>query len=407
MQRSSDRILTTHTGSLPQPAGVREQLAAKRRGRGYDQAAIDSALTTAVGEIVRRQVEVGVDIVNDGELSKTSWNDYVVHRLSGLERKSRSRAQSAEPWSVSKGLVRPREHGLGLRDIDGAPRHYRSDIAEFYDLARAQTDAHDNDATAYVCTGPLGWKDFGAVKADIERAQTARRAAQPHDVFMSALSPGCFVRFFKNEYYPSEEAYMQAVADVMRDEYQAIVDAGFVLQLDCPDLASGANTDYAGLSVHQFRNVIEQHIECLNYALKSIASDQVRIHICWGNYEGPHHRDIALIDVIDVALKANVTGITIESANPRHAHEWKIWQDVKLPTGKILLPGVIDDTTYFIEHPELVAERLVRFARLVGKENVIGCTDCGLRHLPDVNLALAKLYALAEGARLASRELWK
>lgn len=407
MKRSSDRILTTHTGSLPLPAGARESLAAKRRGRAYDQAVIDAALTTAVDDIVRRQVEVGVDIVGDGELSKTAWNDYVVHRVSGLERKPRSRAQSAEPWSVAKGIVRPREVGLFRGDLEGAPRHYRTDIAEFYDLARSQSDAHDNDGMTYFCTGPLGWKDFAAVETDIRRLQAARQGAKPHDVFMSALSPGCFARFFKNEYYASEEIYMQAVADVMRDEYKAIVDAGFVLQLDCPDLASGANTDYADLTVQQFRKVIEQHVECLNYALKSIPRDQVRMHICWGNYAGPHHRDIALIDIIDIVLKANVTGVTIESANPRHAHEWKIWQDVKLPEGKILFPGVIDDISLSIEHPELVAERLIRFAKLVGKENVIGCTDCGLRHLPDANLAMAKLYALAEGARRASAELWR
>lgn len=407
MKRSTERILTTHTGSLPLPAGAREALAAKRRGRAYDQAVIDAALTTAVDEIVRRQVEVGVDIVGDGELSKTAWNDYVVHRVSGLERKPRSRAVSAEPWSVASGIVRPRDASLVRREIDGAPRHYRTDIAEFYDLARSQSDAHDNDGMTYFCTGPLGWKDFAAVEADIRRLQAARQSAQPQDVFMSALSPGCFARFFKNEYYASEEIYMQAVADVMRDEYTAIVDAGFVLQLDCPDLASGANTDYADLTVQQFRKVIEQHVECLNYALKSIPQDQVRMHVCWGNYAGPHHRDIALIDVIDIVLKAKVTGITIESSNPRHAHEWKIWQDVKLPEGKILCPGVIDDISLSIEHPELVAERLIRFAKLVGKENVIGCTDCGLRHLPDSNLAMAKLYALAKGARIASAELWR
>lgn len=407
MKRSTDRILTTHTGSLPLPARVRSALAAKKRGDSYDQTVIDSTLTTAIHDIVGRQVEVGVDIVDDGELSKTSWNDYVVHRVSGLERRPRSRAVSAERWSVASGIVRPRDHGLIRRAIDGAPRHYRTDIAEFYDLARSQSDAHDNDGMTYFCAGPLGWKDFAAVKTDIARLQVAVRSAQPHDVFMSALSPGCFARFFKNEYYPNEETYMQAVADVMRDEYKAIVDAGFVLQLDCPDLASGANTDYADLSVKQFRSVIEQHVECLNYALKAIPQEQVRMHICWGNYAGPHHRDIALGDVIDIVLKANVTGVTIESANPRHGHEWKIWQDVKLPAGKILFPGVIDDISLSIEHPELVAERLVRFAKLVGRENVIGCTDCGLRHLPDADLAMAKLYALAEGARLASEELWR
>jgi 5-methyltetrahydropteroyltriglutamate--homocysteine methyltransferase len=407
MKRSTDRILTTHTGSLPQPALVRQALAAKRRGEAYDQAVIDAELTTAIGEVVRRQIEVGVDIVDDGELSKTSWNDYVVHRVSGLERKPRSRARSAEPWSVARGIVRPRETGMARVDIEGAPRHYRTDIAEFHDLARSQSDGHDNGGMAYVCTGPLDWRDFAQVETDIARLAAAVSVSQPQDVFMSALSPGCFVRFFRNEYYPNEETYMQAVADAMRREYQAIIDAGFVLQLDCPDLASGANTDYAGLSVKQFRKVIEQHVECLNYALKTIPPEQARIHVCWGNYEGPHHRDIALNDVIDIVLKAYVTGITIESANPRHGHEWKIWQEIKLPDGKILFPGVIDDTTYFIEHPELVAERIVRFAKLVGKENVIACTDCGLRHLPDASLAFAKLYALAEGARLATGELWR
>jgi 5-methyltetrahydropteroyltriglutamate--homocysteine methyltransferase len=406
MKRSTDRILTTHTGSLPLPTLVRQALAAKRRGEAYDQTVVDATLTTAIATVVRRQMEVGIDIVDDGELSKTAWNDYVVHRVSGLERKPRSRAQSAEPWSVAQGIVRPRGAGLVRRDIDGAPRHYRTDIAEFHDLARAQSDGHDNGGFAYACTGPIGWKDYAAVETDIARLAAAVTTTKPRDVFMSALSPGCFVRFFRNEFYPNEESYMQAVADVMRQEYQAIVDAGFVLQLDCPDLASGANTDYAHLSVKQFRKVIEQHVECLNYSLKTIPREQVRIHVCWGNYAGPHHRDIALSDIIDIVLKANATGLTIESANPRHGHEWKIWQETKLPDEKILFPGVIDDISYFIEHPELVAERIVRFAKLVGKENVIACTDCGLRHLPDTNLAFAKLYALTEGARLASQELW-
>ena len=407
MKRSTDRILTTHTGSLPLPALLRQAYGAKRRGEAYDQPAIDAALNTAISEVVQRQIEVGVDVVDDGELSKTSWNNYVVHRISGLERKPRSRARTAEAWSPARGILRPRETGMARIDIEGAPRHYRTDIAEFHELARSQSDAHDNDGMAYVCTGPLGWRDFAQVETDIARLAAAVKISQPHDVFMSALSPGCFARFFRNQYYPNDETYMQAVADTMRREYQAIADAGFVLQLDCPDLASGANTDYADLSIKQFRKVIERHVEYLNYALETIPLEQTRVHVCWGNYEGPHHRDIALSDVIDIVLKANVTGIAIESANPRHAHEWKIWREKKLPDGKILFPGMIDDTTYFIEHPELVAERIVRFANLVGKENVIACTDCGLRHLPDANLALAKLYALAEGARLATAELWK
>jgi 5-methyltetrahydropteroyltriglutamate--homocysteine methyltransferase len=407
VKRSTDRILTTHTGSLPLPETIRCGLAAKRRGETYNQAALEETLTHEIAAVVRYQIEVGVDIVGDGELSKTSWNDYVVHRVSGLEKRFQSRAHGAPPWSVDRGIVRPREHGLARHDAEDAPRHFRTDIAEFHDLARSQDDAHDNGGTVYVCAGPLGWRDFAEVEADLARLAAATAATQPHDVFMSALSPGCFARFFRNEYYSDEETYLAAVADIMRREYQAIVNAGYVLQLDCPDLASGANTNYADLSVKEFRRVIAQHVECLNDALKTIPPEQVRMHICWGNYEGPHHRDIALSDIIDIALKANVTGITIESANPRHAHEWKIWQEQKLPEGKILFPGLIDDTTWFIEHPELVAERIVRFAKLVGKENVIACTDCGLRHLPDANLALAKLYALTEGAKLASRELWR
>jgi 5-methyltetrahydropteroyltriglutamate--homocysteine methyltransferase len=307
---------------------------------------------------------------------------------------------------VDRGIVRPRDSGLAKSDAPNAPHHFRTDIAEFHDLVRSLGDPHDNDGMAYVCRGPLCWRDFAAVQSDINRLAAATTAVRPPDVFMSALSPGCFARFFRNEHYSSEETYLQAVADLMRREYEAIIAAGFVLQLDCPDLASGANTDYADLSVKEFRKIVEQHVESINYALKNIPPEQARIHICWGNYEGPHHRDIALADVIDGVLKVKAAGITIESANPRHAHEWKIWQDRKLPDGKILFPGVIDDTTYFIEHPELVAERIVRFARLVGKDNVIACTDCGLRHLPDANLALAKLYALSEGAKLASRELW-
>ena len=406
MKRSTDRILTTHTGSLPLPEVIRRALAAKRRGEAYDQAALDTALTKSIHEIVRRQIEVGVDIVDDGELSKTSWNDYVVHRVSGLEKRFHSRAHRAVPWSVERGIVRPRDTGLARSDDKDAPPHFRTDIAEFHDLTRTLKDAHDNDGVIHVCAGPLGWRDFAAVETDIARLAAATTASRPHDVFMSALSPGCFARFFKNEYYPNEETYLQAVADVMRREYRAIVDGGFVLQLDCPDLASGANTNYADLSVKEFRKVLEQHVECINYTLKSIPAEQVRIHICWGNYEGPHHRDIALSDIIDIVLKVEATGITVESANPRHGHEWKIWEERKLPDGKILFPGVIDDTTWFIEHPELVAERIVRFAKLVGKENVIACTDCGLRHLPDASLALAKLYALSEGAKLATRELW-
>src|SRR5207302_5524446 len=241
---------------------------------------------------------------------------------------------------------------------------------------------------------------------DVANLQAALAEHPATDAFLPAVSPGMVARTVRNAYYPNEEQFLHAIADVMRDEYEAIANAGFVLQLDCPDLASGANTDYADLSVSDFRKVVELHVEALNFAVRHIPAEQIRIHVCWGNYEGPHHRDIALSDVVDLALKCNAVGVSIEAANPRHAHEWKVWQDVKLPDGKVLIPGVVDDKTNFVEHPELVADRLVQYALLVGRENVIAAPDCGFgggRCSPDI--VWAKLRSLVEGAALASDRL--
>jgi 5-methyltetrahydropteroyltriglutamate--homocysteine methyltransferase len=408
MKRSTDRILTTHSGGLPKPQSLRELITKRSRGEALESGETEEAISAAVTESVRRQIEVGVDIIDDGEQSKSNFISYVTDRLDGFERRHAVQsAKRSRPWTVNAGLIRHREAREPFSD-DSAPPHFRGDIAEFHDFARSQPGASAGDG--WVTVRPITLKDPSAVRTDLANLQAAIDASpsKPVDVFMPALSPGQFARIFRNDYYAGEEELMQAVADAMHDEYKAIIDAGYVLQLDCPDLASGASSDYLDASVQDFRKVIERHVEAVNYAIKGLPQEQIRIHLCWGNYEGPHHRDIALRDVIDIALKCDVAGFSIEGANPRHQHEWQVWEDVKLPEGKVLIPGVIDDKTNFIEHPELVAERIVRYARLVGRENVIATPDCGFsggRCSPEI--AWAKLHAMAEGARLASTELWK
>jgi 5-methyltetrahydropteroyltriglutamate--homocysteine methyltransferase len=410
MKRSTNRILTTHTGALRKPADLRLLLARRLQGEVLDASDRDSlqrGVKDGVAEVVRRQLEVGLDVVDDGEVSKTSFFDYVGARLGGLERRPGALKLHRLPaWRVDAGLIRSREERDTYHDLEDAPGHYRSDIAEFHDFARAQQAGNLGGVATY-CVGPLTLDDPAAVRTDIANLQAALVGHPATDVFMPAVSPGMVARTVRNAYYSNEEQFLHAIADVMRDEYEAIANAGFVLQLDCPDLASGANTDYADLSVGDFRKVVELHVEALNDAVRNIPAEQVRIHMCWGNYEGPHHRDIALRDVVDLVLKCNAAGISVEAANPRHQHEWRVWQDVKLPEGKVLIPGVVDDKTNFVEHPEVVADRLVQYAQLVGRENVIAAPDCGFgggRCSPDI--MWAKLRALVEGAALASQRLW-
>jgi 5-methyltetrahydropteroyltriglutamate--homocysteine methyltransferase len=409
LKRSTDRILTTHTGALRKPAELRPLLERRLRGEELaptERETLQRGVKAAATEVVRRQLEVGLDVVDDGEVSKTSFFDYVGARLGGLERRAGALKLHRMPaWRVDSGLSRSRQARDTYHDLEGAPGHYRSDIAEFHDFARAQQAGNLGNVATY-CVAPLTLKDPSAVRTDIANLQAALAVHPATDAFLPAVSPGMVARTVRNAYYPNEEQFLQAIADVMRDEYEAIAGAGLVLQLDCPDLASGANTDYADLSVSDFRKVVEQHVEALNYAVRNIPAEQIRIHTCWGNYEGPHHRDIALRDVIDLVLKCNAVGISVEAANPRHAHEWKVWQDVKLPDGKILIPGVVDDKTNFVEHPEVVADRLVQYAHLVGRDNVIASPDCGFgggRCSPDI--VWAKLRALVEGAELASQRL--
>ncbi len=373
MKRSEHAVLTTHTGSLPRPEPLLGLLA--ERDRGPEQrAAFDEAAAAAVASAVARQAEVGLAVVSDGEQSKPSYATYVKDRLSGFDGSS----QSKEP--------------LG------------ADLVDFPSFSpRRNTETVQRPT----CTGPIAWKDWDAVERDIANFKDASERAGVEEAFMTAASPGVITRFLYNEYYPTHEAYLYALADVMKDEYEAIAAAGFIVQVDCPDLASGRNSVFAHLSPEEFRAVIAQHLEALDHALANIPPERIRLHLCWGNREGPHHKDVPLAEIIDLVLRARPQGLSFPAANPRHEHEWKVWEDVKLPEGKVLIPGVIDTTTNFIEHPELVAQRIERYAGVVGRENVIAGTDCGLSTFAggsrvNGDIAWAKLAALVEGARIAS-----
>jgi 5-methyltetrahydropteroyltriglutamate--homocysteine methyltransferase len=343
-----------------------------------DAQAFDTRVRSAVAEVVRKQVEAGVDVINDGEQSKVGYSTYVRHRLTGFGGSSRVAM--------------------------------RADWEDFPEAAARL--GRSTSITRPACNGPIDWQDHGALQQDITRLKAAVAEVQPTEVFMTAASPGVIAHFLHNDYYPSREAYLARLVEVMKVEYDAIYQAGFVLQVDCPDLAMGRHLAFPDLSTPDFLKIAETNIEALNHALRDIPADRLRLHLCWGNYEGPHHRDIPLKDILGVVLKSRAQGLSFEGANPRHEHEWAVFQQVKLPDDKIVIPGVLDSTTNFIEHPELVAQRLVRYAEVVGKENVIAGSDCGFgtfaRSNPQVEPAIvwAKLHAMAEGARLASQTLW-
>ena len=384
MKRSTDAILTTHTGSLPRPADLLPLLRAKDDGTLVDQATFAAQVKSAVTATVRRQVDTGIAIVNDGEMSKPSYANYVKDRMSGFEGSERS------------------------APIRGA------DMLDFPDYARASVGGMGASGVRMkrpACTGPITYRDHEALQTDLDNMKAALAGTSPAEAFMSAASTGVVTFFLSNKYYPSHEAYLRAIAEAMRTEYEAIVAAGFVLQVDCPDLAMSRHVHYKDLSLADFRKTITMHIEALNHALANVPEDRVRIHLCWGNYEGPHNHDVPLRDIIDIVLKARAQAVSYEASNPRHEHEWAVFKDVKLPDGKILIPGVIDSVTNFVEHPELVAQRIGNLARVVGRANVIGGTDCGFGTIAgssavDPQVAWAKLKSLTEGARIASKELW-
>jgi 5-methyltetrahydropteroyltriglutamate--homocysteine methyltransferase len=380
VKRSSARFLTTHTGSLPRPADLVRSMFAKEEGVPVDPVALDRQIAAAVAVIVDKQLKAGIDIVNDGELSKPSYATYVKDRLSGFDGESR-------------------------------PLVYQ-DLVDFPELARRVFgDPGRSRRRTPGCNGPIGVRDPGAAAKDVANLRAALAGKNDAEGFLSAASPGVISLFFHNTHYPSHEAYLYAIAEAMRPEYETIAAAGFVLQIDCPDLAMGRHIQYADLDIAEFRKKAALHIEALNHALSNIPAEQLRLHLCWGNYEGPHHCDVPLAEIIDTVLQAKPCGLSFEAANPRHAHEWTVFERVKLPAGKVLIPGVIESKTNFIEHPELVAQRIGRYARLVGRENVIAGSDCGYgtwvgQAAVDPDVVWAKLKSLAEGARLASREFW-
>jgi len=379
MRRSTDRILTTHVGSLPRSQAVADVLFA-RAGGHPDEPGAAAIITKAVREVVRRQVDVGIDVVSDGEMSKIGYATYVSERLSGFDGDT------------------PREPGQDLVEFPGLLKK----LAE-----RGATAKYRRPR----CVGPVAVKDTRPLATDLGNLKSAALAASPVEAFMNAASPGVVALFQPNDFYPSADAYLEALAEALRTEYEAIVAAGFLLQIDAPDLGMGRHTMYRDRTEEEFTVLAARHIEVLNHALRNVPADRARMHVCWGNYEGPHHHDIPLARLLPVVLRAKPQALLFEAANPRHAHEWAAFKDLKLPEEKILIPGVISSTTNYIEHPLLVAERLERLASLVGRERVIGGSDCGYGTFAgfgpvEPDIAYMKLGSLVEGARIASSRLW-
>jgi 5-methyltetrahydropteroyltriglutamate--homocysteine methyltransferase len=377
MQRSTDRILTTHAGSLARPEGLKRLLLAQDAGQAVDPREFNRAVTEAVATVVHKQAEAGISVVSDGEQSKLGFAAYVSGRLNGFD---------------GPELPRP-------RTLD----------------ARQFPDYHGGSAatTRPACTGPISWKDFSTVERDIANLNSAlaQNGVSVTEAFLPSASPGTIANHHPDQYYGNREKYLTAIAEVMQREYEAIVHAGFILQLDCPDLALH-NTWFPDLSLEDFRRQTAMHVDALNHATRDIDPDQVRIHVCWGAGEGPHYHDPELKDIVDILLRARPNAISIVSANGRHEHEWKVWREAKLPSGKVLIPGVIDNTTNIVEHPDVVADRIVRWAELLGRENIIAGVDCGFgtsvstaQPAVAASVAWAKLAALGEGAERASRVL--
>ena len=382
MKRSTDQILTTHTGALPRPDYLVDLVTVA--GRATADPEVAAAQTRrGVADIVRTQIEHGVTVINDGEASKESYSTYVRERLAGFEGES--------------------ESGIGLPDMAEFPAYMQKFMTEM-------AAANEGVMSPPACVGPISVKDPDQVRADIDNLTAATADVEAADVFMSAASPGVVALFFVNHHYPDRESYVMAIAEAMRYEYEAIAAAGFLVQLDCPDLAMGRHIQFADASLEEFREQARLNVAAMNHATSNIDPDQLRMHLCWGNYEGPHHRDVELRDIVDIVLDARPNAISLEACNPRHDHEWAVFEDVKLPAGKVLMPGVIDSTNNYIEHPELVAQRLIRYANVVGKENVIASSDCGFATAAgfsqvDPGICWAKFDAMAEGARIATRAL--
>lgn len=378
----AQRVLTTHVGSLPRPQAVVDQVFAEDRGDPVDYAEYDRVLLDAVSDAVRKQVEAGVDVVSDGEMSKIGYATYIRHRLSGFELGEVPRATPA--------------------DLDAYPR-FRDRLAASGATAKYLRP---------ICRGPIAYEHREPLERDLATFRAALEGQNVAGAFMNAPSPGVIALFQPNEHYATTDEYLEAIAEAMKTEYDGIVGAGLFLQVDAPDLAMGRHIMYRDRPDEEFVERVGVHIEALNHALRDVPADRVRLHLCWGNYEGPHHFDIPLEKIIEGVLKAKPATILFEASNPRHAHEWAIWRDARIPDDKILAPGALDTTTNFIEHPELVAERISRFADIVGRDRVLAGTDCGFGTWAgfgpiDPDICWAKLRSLADGAALASGRLWQ
>jgi 5-methyltetrahydropteroyltriglutamate--homocysteine methyltransferase len=375
-----DRIYATHVGSLPRPERLLSLMRTEKQGSQHDEP-FAAVLGEAVRDIVERQVAIGLDVVSDGEMSKPDYATYVTERLTGF-----------------------------AGEFAG---HRAQDLQDYRDFAQRliSIGAVVPKAGGACCQGPVSMRDVTALNRDLANFRLAVDATLPPGAFVNAAAPGVIAVFQKNEHYPSEAAYLEAIAMAMRVEYEAIVDAGFVLQIDSPDLAMGRHLAFPELSDDEFLKIAERNVEALNLAVANIPASRMRMHLCWGNYAGPHHRDIPLKRIIDVVLKARPAFLLLEGANPRHEHEWNVFETVGLPDDKVLVPGVVDSTSNYIEHPELVAQRICRYANLVGRERVMAGTDCGFstfRDYPTVHpdIAWAKLRSLVEGSAMATDFLW-
>jgi 5-methyltetrahydropteroyltriglutamate--homocysteine methyltransferase len=380
MKKSDSRILTTHVGSLPRSKAVTDLVFNKEKGEAVDETEFHQVIKRAVDEVVARQVKVGVDVVSDGEMSKISYATYIKDRITGFEGDS------------------PRNAPKDLEDFPG----YLNKIAQ-----SGGTPTYSRPC----CVGAIQVKSDRPLKDDIENFQEAIDKHQPHDTFMNAASPGVIALFLPNKHYKTQDEYLEALAEAMRPEYEAIVAAGFILQLDSPDIGLGRHMIFKNETEENYVKLANQHIEMLNHALRNIPADRVRMHVCFGNYEGPHHYDAPMSLVLPVAMRAKPQALLFETSNPRHGHEWTVFRDSKIPEDKILIPGVIDSTTNFIEHPELVAQRIECFANIVGRDRVIAGSDCGFSTFAgfgavDEDIVYAKLEAMAEGAAIASKRLW-
>lgn len=385
MKRSTDRVLTTHVGSLPRPKDLLGMMEANPAGELFGDAQYTARLRTAVAEVVRRQAELGLDIINDGEYGKPSFLTYVNERLGGFE----PGGPKGSPWAHSREAV---------------------SFPEFYEAAVRAGANVAGSHLQMICTGPVTYKGQKYLHRDIENFKEALGAVNVEETFLPAISPSNIEDWQKNAFYKSNEEFLFAIAEAMREEYRAIVDAGFLLQVDDPRLVTYYIL-HPEASVKQCRQWAQVRVEALNHALRGIPEDRIRFHTCYSINMGPRVHDMELKDMVDLILKVRAGAYSFEASNPRHEHEWRVWEDVELPAGKVLIPGMITQSTVLVEHPELVAERIVRFARMVGRENVIAGADCGFASFAGsteihASIVWAKFASLVEGARLASQQLW-